>query len=419
MNSSQEQPPASHHVMLFDLSIYGHHPSYIQYLIEYWEHHAVGSRLSIVVSQRFLVEHNDVVQFANRDPSHHIQFIAIAPQEEDALVSRANGIGRNWRNIQEWRLFCRYAKALQVDHALVMYLDTYQLAMALGFSPPCPTSGIYFRPTFHYPDLSGDRSSFKEKLQHLWERLLLHQVLHSPNFQNLFSLDPFVVKYINNIPAGTSIIHLPDPVRLTSPDKNLENQLTQLRQQLGINPDRTIFLMFGALTARKGIYRVLEAIPHIPKDLCQKICLLLVGEADKDNKERINSQLNQLRESYPVQIVCRHEFVPESDVQTYFSLSDIVLATYQRHVGMSGILIWAAATQKPVISSDYGLMGEIVRRYQLGLTLDSTQPKAIAAGLNSCLEISSDMLGNRQQMQQFAEQNIDEHFAETIFRYIF
>lgn len=415
MNLTQGQQSGKCHLLLFDLSIYGHHPSYIQYLIEYWEKHAIEGRLSIVVSPQFLVEHCDVCEYANRATVQNIKFVPVTSEEVTALAARKNSFTRNLRNFQEWQLFCKYAKALQVDHALVMYLDTYELPIALGMTPPCAISGIYFRPTFHYPHLSGQQPSRRERLQQTWERLLLHRVLHNRQFRNLLSLDPFVPKYINNVPTQASVFHLPDPVRLELSTEHLTEQLNHLRQTLGIESDRKVFLMFGALTARKGIYQVLDSIPLLPKTTTQKICLLLVGEADENNRAQINQRVDSLCERYPIQIIRHYAFVPDADIQLYFHLADIVLATYQRHVGMSGILIWAATTGKPVLSSDYGLMGAIVRKYQLGMSVDSTKPKQVAIGIQRLIDEQSSTIC-LDTAESFANQNSHQNFSNLIFK---
>jgi hypothetical protein len=72
--------------------------------------------------------------------------------------------------------------------------------------------------------------------------------------------------------------------------------------------------------------------------------------------------------------------------------------------------------QRPVLSSDYGLMGELVRRYQLGIAVDSTQPEAIASGFRQFLHQDPATVGDRTQMQTFADLNHGDRFAATIFR---
>ena len=105
-----------------------------------------------------------------------------------------------------------------------------------------------------------------------------------------------------------------------------------------------------------------------------------------------------------------------SEIQQYFQLADVVLALYQRHVGMSGILIRAAAANKPVLATNYGLMGEITRRYKLGIDLNARDPQAIAKGLTEFLSNPPTTFADAHFMQQFARQNSAVNFASTIFQ---
>lgn len=402
-------------LMLFDLSIYGHHPSYIQHLIEYWYKQRLSGSLDIVVSPKFIQEHSDVVSRASELSQANINFVAIAPVEEAALKSRKSGFSRALRAFQEWNLFCKYAGLLKATQCLIMYFDTCQLPLAFGRGAPCPFSGIYFRPTFHYDDFTNYLPSLKDRIQQQREKFILSLVLRNSQLQTLFCLDPFVVKYFDRFRTKVEPVHLPDPVQIQNVT---EFQSKQIREKLGIKPDRKVFLLFGALDGRKGIYQLLEAILLLPPVLCHKLCLVFIGESNSLDKELIESQVATVCRSQPVQICRYYEFVPEQDVPAYFQLADVVLAPYQRHVGMSGILMLAAAAQKPVLSSNYGLMGEIVQRYRLGITVDSTVPSEIAKGLTRFLLESPEALCDRTKMQLFAEQNSAERFASVIFQYM-
>lgn len=406
-------------LMLFDLSIYGHHPSYIQHFINYWSQQESPGSLDIVVSQKFIKEHYDVVKMAADFKIKDINFIAISPEEEANFKSRSSGINRNLRAFQEWKLFCKYAEVLKATQGLIMYLDPYLLPLAVGMQSPCSVSGIYFRPTFHYPNFSNYTPSWKDWLQQWREKFILNRVLRHPQLKTLFCLDPFAVKHINTFKSQVRAIHLPDPVLLQTKD---EFKLKNLREKLGIKTGKQVFLLLGSLNGRKGIYQLLEAIQLLPSALCEQMCLVFVGEANPTDKALIQSKIAAISQTQPVQIIEHYEFVPEQDVQAYFHLADVVLAPYQRHVGMSGILLLAAAANKPVLSSNYGLMGEMVQRYQLGIAVDSTVPEEIAKGLQHYLVAPPKELGDRhasrQQMQLFAEQNSADKFAQLLFQYV-
>lgn len=404
------RPQASYRLMLFDLSIYGHHPSYIKYLLQYWHQQERPGQLVVLVSPRFLEAHCDVVELAQRLDAENIQFHSIAASEERALKSRSTSVGRNLRNFQEWRLLCKYAKSLQVDHVLTMYYDTYQNPILLNQMPPCPVSGIYFRPKFHYRDLGTTSPQAKPTVRERWAKFLLERVLSKPKLHRLFSLDPFVMGYIT--PRWRDkLIYLPDPVELTESSTTAS---AALRDHFNIDPHRKVFLLFGALTERKGIYELLEAIPKLSPELAQQAAFIFLGESSPVHREKIDPAVERLCQLYPVQIIRHYEFVDDAEVRDFFELADGVLALYQRHVGMSGILLWAAVSQTPILGSDYGLMGEMARQYRLGVTVDAGSPEAIAEGLTALLQSPTEDICDRDQMAAFAQINSAERFADTL-----
>ena len=402
---SENHPSKDSHIskrklMLFDLSIKGHHPSYIQHLIKYWQKQHFNGHLDIVVSPAFFKEHSDVVELQNGN----VSFTAISSEEEAILSSRKSKIKRNLRNFYEWKIFCNYAQLLNTTHALLMYFDTCGLPLALGANSPCPFSGIYFRPTFHYNQFDGYQPSWKDQVQQLREKFILSRITRNPQLQTLLSLDPFAVEHLNKFNSQAQAVHLPDPVEEIP--YNDEITSSSIKEDLAIEPGRQVFFLFGAITARKGIYQLLEALNLLPDELCQKLCLLIVGESGiKAELEKIIGDISQTK---PVQIISRYEFIPDQEMQAYCQMVDVILAPYQRHVGMSGILLLAAAAGKPVLSSNYGLMGQMVRRYSLGLAVDSTVPEEIASGLSRMLVASKEELCDRTLAQSFAEENSAE-----------
>ncbi|WP_448603751.1 glycosyltransferase [Thermoleptolyngbya sp.] len=395
-------------LVCFDLSIYGHHPHYILHLCKGWTVRSPLGKLYFVVSPQFLTVHSDVMQQCSQDAS--VQFVAITEAEQTRLKSRSSGIARNVRNFQEWRLFAEYARLLQADHGLMLYLDTCLLPIAAGLSFPCPFSGIYFRPRFHYYTFSPRPQTWDDRLQAWRDRLILGAALRHPQFRTLFSLDPIAPEHITP-PAHVKVCALADPVDLSQ--KSVGSGVL-LRQQLEIEGDRTVFLLFGALTGRKGIYPLLESLALLPNDVCEKVCLVLLGEANAQDRQRIANSVARLRQQKPIQILERYEFVEDAVLHEYIEMADVVLALYQKHVGMSGILMQAALHKKPVLSSDYGLMGELVRRYELGLAIDSTNPRAIAQGITQYVYTSEKISTNPQKMAQLTSSHTSTAFAECI-----
>ncbi|MGC9504487.1 glycosyltransferase family 4 protein [Baaleninema sp.] len=407
-NQTAVASPAGGTTVLFDLSVRGHHPSYLRHLIEYAGRENSDRSIAVVVSPVFVKEHPDVVELANRTAGTRV--VPISEAEFAALPSRKSKWGRLRRYFDEWELLRRTAQRLDAAHCTIMYFDTYLLPLALGASLPCPFSGIYFRPTFHYCQFSGDRPSRKEQLQRWREKLVLKRVLRNPNLHRMLCLDRFSVEAVDRLSPTPKAVPLPDPLDFHPVS---EARVSQIRQELGIEPQRRIALLFGALNERKGVLQAIASLRQLPPELCQQLCLLLVGESRI--VDGIEAEIAEVLRDRPVQIRRQYEFVPEADVPGYFQLCDLVLAPYQRHVGMSGILIWAAAAGKPVLSSDYGLMGELVRRYHLGIRVDSTNPDAIARGLTQWLLDKNNVSCIESRLDAFALENVAEEFARVIF----
>lgn len=403
---------ANHRIMIFELSFGGHYPEYISHLINYWCEHNIPGKLNIVVSPQFFQQHFDVVKLVENYNSEEIKFITITPKEFANLRPFNTSINRNIRAWQEFKLIKKYAFKLKPNHIFFPYFDTRQIPIILGECLPCAYSGIYFRPSFHYKYFANYHSSWRDKLQQWREKFSLSKVLNNSQLKTLFCLDPFAIKYINETNRENKAVYLPDPVQVYS---NLSSNLDKLKLSLEIDHYRQVYLLFGDLSKRKGLDKLLEAIALLPSNLCQKLCLLLVGSMTENNYKKCLSTITQLTNSLPVQIVIKNQYIPETEIQNYFELADVILAPYQRHVGMSGILNRAAVAQKPILSSSYGLMGEIIRRYQLGLAVDSTKVTAIAEGLTEFLIKSPDKYCDLDSMKRYAEQNSPQHFANVIF----
>jgi glycosyltransferase involved in cell wall biosynthesis len=409
-------PLTGHRLLMFELSTGGHYPGYIQHLVRYWRSQQLPGALDVVVTPQFLEQHADVIEDAGDPNESHIQFMAIQPEEEAALQSRATGWTRAKRAFQELDLLQRYAKTLNASHCFIPYFDTRLLPLALGQTLPCSFSGIYFRPTFHYNSLTNTPSTLKEKVQQVREKVILGRVLSQPKLDTLFCLDPFVLKYLEPFKTQVRRVPLADPVQIYP---NSPESVAQLRQTLGVEAGRRVMMLFGAIDGRKGIHQLLDAIATFNPDSARKLCLLLVGPmVNPDEKDSLLKKIETLKQTLPVQIVCFSNFVKEREIQPFFQLADVVLAPYQRHVGMSAILVRSAAAQKPVLSSNHGLMGAVTRQFGLGQTVDSTQPSAIARTMTQLLEIPLAQVGDRSKMQTFAAQNSAEQFAQTIFQTI-
>jgi glycosyltransferase involved in cell wall biosynthesis len=370
---------SSFHLMIFDLDVNGHHKVYINHLVNYWIDTNTCDTLTIVTSPSFFEDPMISDGLSKTFQDAHIQFIAIKPTEYDEWQSKSSIL----KSFKEWELASNYARSLKVDHVIFMYIDHFQLPIACNYKNICSFSGIYFRPTFHYYTFEYYQSSIKDRLRSWRQKLLIRAVLSNPNLKTIFCLDQFVVPVINQLLNQPKAVYLPDPIEVKKVDPQ---ELSKLKSDLGLKGEQKVFLLFGLLGGRKGIYQILEALQTLPLEIARETVFLFVGGISDSEKSKVISMVDQIKNDSKVNIVSRYEFVSNDLVHLYFDLADVVLAVYQNHVGMSGILMQALAANKPVICSSYGLMGQIAMMYNMGLVIDASHPENIQLGIINILQ---------------------------------
>ncbi|MEM7533557.1 MAG: glycosyltransferase [Chloroflexota bacterium] len=403
-------------MILFDLEIHGHHANYISHILQHWPHQQ--TRLHVVISPRLLKHHSTLrdIKTVCSVEWHPITTDELAwyTHSKRSLVRHA---------LVEWQLLCRYAKKLAVDRVFIPYIDRFQLSLALHLPFPCHVSGIYFRPKFHYHTFvnstASARPTMAERIHNVRTRCLWWSGLRHRQLKTLLTLDPFAVNPLQKLNSNAHVRHLPDPVDLPSMG-NVEHA-TINRQTLGIDEVRVVLLLFGLLNQRKGIYPLFEALSLLPKRIQNKITVLLVGHVDEEEQEQALAAIQQAQETSFAQIILHDKFIADEDIPHYFAMSDVVLTLYQRHVGSSGVLLLAAAAGKPVLSSSYGLLGEWVRRHELGKVVDSQNPDEIAQALKQLIGDVYDGAGkdieqsiNRAKAAQFVQTHSTEQFVDII-----
>jgi len=395
-------------IVALELEVSGHHPGYIFNLAKFWAESACVGQLDFVVTPKFLDRHADVVATIGEFRDSGVNVVSITDEEFRDLESTP------WlKYFKGWKLFCQYAQERQADHGLLMYSDFFQLPSILGRRAPCPFSCIYFRPTFHYQRFANYLPRWSERFKAMRKSWLLRQVLRNSSLEFLFCLDPFAVEYIEgHFQTQARIVHLPDPVMIR-PDSG--DKADMLRSELGIEKGRRVFLLLGCLDRRKGVRQLLESLWRLSEDITRQSCFVLTGPVEKALKQDVDQLISQLRQSSPAQIVLVDRFVPDQQVQDYYHLADVVLATYQRHMGMSSALVRAAFAGKPVLSANYGLMGELVRRRRLGITTDSTTSNGIAAGIERAFRLQPQEMFDAEEAHLFALENSADNTARKLF----
>lgn len=393
------------HTVLFDLNAGGHHGQYVKQITQYWCSNAFQGHLSIIVTASLLEKHPDLVEVVKQCDRADIRKLPECPPCRN-LTQTARMQGRLLKNS---------LNELQPTHCLLLDFDLFQLPFAFGlrFKYPVSISGIYFRPFLRLGDLVKLRSDLRDFVRHIRKRIILAASLRNPHLTHLFSLDPYFAEEYTS--STTGISPLPDGVEPQQPSASA----SETRREWGVQDGRKLILFFGSLAQRKGITQTLEAISLLSAKNQAQLCLAFVGTVAAADQQAFMQQLDILKEISGVQILKALRFVSDTEMMNLFCASDLVLLPYQRHAGSSGILVRAAQAGKPVLGSDYGLIGRYIRDFGLGIAVESSVPADIASGLSQWLESPQDFPFDEKRARLFGEHHTAEHFSETILSKIY
>lgn len=170
------------------------------------------------------------------------------------------------------------------------------------------------------------------------------------------------------------------------------------RTKAGLPANAKVLISVGALVERKGMHRVIDALPtllpHHPG-----LHYLIVGGAspEGDNRAELEAQVTRLG------LAARVHFLgplPPDELKWPLSAADVfVLST--RNEGWANVFLEAMACGLPVISTDVGGNVEVVCRPELGTIV----PFGDAAALTSALDEALARSWDRDAIRAYARTN--------------
>lgn len=349
-------------VSVFEPEEHGHQALYLEYALRSLAARARPPRVRLLVGPE-LARGWRGSSWAERHPRLSIEALPLTP-EQAARCTTGPLVGKAW---SRWRILRRTCAGSGND-VLAFSLDTLQLPLALGLRlRGARLSGILFRPSMHY---EGARRP-AEIVRDLRKRVLYRRMFANPALATVFVLDPTFPEYARRrLGAAAKAVWLPDPV----PEPACVD-VEPVQPPAG----RTLFVLFGALAARKGVLEALAAFRRLEPAVAERSALVLAGRVDPGLREELTRAIEETRRARPtLWLELLDRSLAEGELTALVRGADVVLAPYQRFVGSSGVLLWAASNDKPVITQSYGLLGRVTREHGLGTAVDTTDPDAIA-----------------------------------------
>jgi glycosyltransferase involved in cell wall biosynthesis len=379
-------------ILLFDTITDGHHPDYLIHLIGFYSGQK-DVELFVSTGESFKTQFDARQKAEDNQWGENVIFLGIQTVKIKSIHSKSIYL----RSVIEWNLLVKTAKEIKATHTLLMYFDYYQLGILVGKKAPCPVSAIYFRPNF----LENDKEIYPQI-----KKWMLSKVLKSGQIQNLFCLVHSLVPYMKELKSQTNIAPICDPVKqfqLANPE------ITEFKNKYKIPTEKKIFLNFGYLDDRKGMEVFIDACASLPKEALAKICLLLAGPVPEYYEKIIEAKLAQVP---ALEVIRCYGYLPAREVQICFEISDVVLILYQDFLNMSSVLIRSAMANKPVFTTNSGMIGALVLKNNVGLTVDATSVSEVAKELSKM--IKNGISYSEDHLMRLAEENSLNSFLSTI-----
>lgn len=386
-------PPAScRHILIFEPDVRGHTREWIGHLARFAQEERPDLRLTLAVPPGLAEPLSPWVE-------GQIRLQLLTDEEERGCRDQRLAAS----SLARWRAMQRHLALSGADHGFFLAFDHLSLPLALGFRALRPVSGVLFRPSTHYAALRGDSTTPGEKLRDFRKRLLYRLMLHNPSLRTVFSLDPYFPDHLRH-PKLKPLI---DPA--FPPEAEAASDLAAPPE------DRVVFLLFGELAERKGLIALLEALTRLGPDTQRRVAVLIAGRIEAPLRPSVARYLEALRRPRTdLWLHIEDRFLATAELAGLVQRSDVILAPYQRFVGSSGVMLWAARSGKPVITQDYGLIGKLTEDFGLGLAVDTTDPAALARAIE-CAARDPSSLVKPEDLADFVASRTPHRFAATIF----
>lgn len=320
-----------------------------------------------------------------------------------------NRLALRLKYISWWEVSRRVLAQERPEACLLLNLDDLLLPLLVDPPETPRLTGLFFKPTFHYSKCFDSDLTRPQRARAFLQGFLVRRFLASSK-RGLLSMDPFAAEHLLQRSPHSRIHHVPEPA---PGNPASESEVAQLRHALGLDPSRHSFLLFGALSARRGLHEVLAAFSSLPDETLAKASLLLVGPIAEPDEARSRAALLALS-SRPLQLIRVVDRIPHSRALAYFQLADVVLVTHRNHVGSSGNLVLAAAAARPVIATRFGLIGALVDQNQLGLRLDPSSIRAMASAITRLVQKDELPTFSPSSALAFAASNTPRSFADAV-----
>ena len=174
---------------------------------------------------------------------------------------------------------------------------------------------------------------------------------------------------------------------------------------------RMRFTLFGSISRRKGVFKILEAWTALPAALRERTQLRLIGRIEADDRNEVLAAVGQMGDG---EVEVDDRFVANREIRDVYAGTDVMLLPYSGlHVGTSGILVQCALWDMPVLVEDLGWVGATTSRLGLGRTVRFRDVEAVQRAVTACVE-RPDALVPGPEARAFGQGHLPAIYGEQI-----
>lgn len=338
------------HLLLYEPRAEGHHLGWLRFIVD----DLLGANFRLSIAADLRPGRRELVEQNLAGLRGHVELLSAY---DETGRRHLGGKGRS------------VAHCLEISRAANVFLCAIDeiashcwRCATFGVRPPAElrgrAGGIYHRPRFlaaskWSPDRVLKIPGFQRLLREGWWRQLLF-------------VDEFLAAALRSEYPSSPVFFLPDPC-----PPGYDGDMIKARQELGIPPDRRVFLFYGTGARRKGLHLAVEAMLPLPRE--SPAFLLCAGQ--QNVKGKTAAALAQLVRHNRARLLDRYISIEEE--KSCFAASDFVLLPYLNHFGSSGVFSRAMSALKPVIASDEQLLGRLTREHRVGFVFPSGDVSAL------------------------------------------
>lgn len=341
-------------ILLFDTDTHGHHLEYLHHLYD-------GLGCLPHVELIFAVPHSFEEEKTMYEWDERVKVCVVHIPEEDILRTKRSGILRNsW---QSARLLRKYVNEYKPDAVFLIMLMAFMPFLPFLISRRIKVYGIIYKIyLYRWHQISRIR-----KIMEVCNFLLMR---YCKNILSVYILnDRSAARYLCRLYHTDKFRYLPDPFN------EISYKGRDVRHENGIDPSDVVFLHFGALSDRKGTIEIMDAISLLSPDEARDKTFVFAGLIDKNIKKCFYDKYEHLKTKYKIFVF--DEFCTNEQLADLCVSCDYILCPYVSDNLSSGIFGYAAYYNKKLIGPSSGLMGKLIRKYKLGMTLPTINKETL------------------------------------------